>query len=69
MRGVREFFEPGYRLAKAGVILMDLSPCTVEQASLLEDAPPAMRDLSALMETVDQIHARWGKAPWAWVAR
>ena len=61
VRGVREFFEPGYRLAKAGVILMDLAPATVQQASLLDDAPPPVRDRSALMETVDQINARWGK--------
>ena len=61
MRGIKEFYEPGYRLAKAGVILMDLSPRTHEQASLLDDAPPPKRDRSALMETVDQINARWGK--------
>lgn len=61
VRGVREFFEPGYRLAKAGVMLMDLTPATVQQASLLDDAPPPVRDRSALMETVDQINARWGK--------
>ena len=61
MRGIKEFYEPGYRLAKAGVILMDLSPRTQEQASLLDDAPPPTRDRSALMETVDQINAHWGK--------
>lgn len=61
MRGVREFFNPGYRLAKAGVILMDLSPCTVDQPSLLDDAPPPVRDRSALMEAVDLINSRWGK--------
>ena len=61
MRSVLQFFEPGYRPAKAGVILMDLSRCTVEQASLLDDAPLPVRDRSALMETVDQINTRWGK--------
>lgn len=40
---------------------MDLSPRTQEQASLLDDAPPPVRDRSALMETMDQINARWGK--------
>ena len=54
-------YEPGYCLAKAGVTLMDLSPRTQEQASLLDDAPPPTRDRSALMEIVDQINARWGK--------
>lgn len=61
IRGVREFFEPGFKLAKAGVILMDLAPSTLQQASLLDDAPPPVRDRSALMETVDQINSRWGK--------
>ncbi len=61
MRGIKDFYEPGYRLAKAGVILMDLSPRTQEQASLLDDAPPPVRDRSALMETMDHINARWGK--------
>ena len=63
MRGVRDFFEPGFRLAKAGVILMDLAPASVQQASLLDDAPPPVRDRSALMETGDQLHSRWGKGP------
>lgn len=40
---------------------MDLSPASVHQASLLEDAPPPVRDRSALMETMDQINTRWGK--------
>lgn len=61
MRGIKDFYEPGYRLAKAGVILMDLSPRSQEHASLLDDAPPPVRNRSALMETLDQINARWGK--------
>lgn len=61
MRGIREIYEPGYRLSKAGVILMDLAPQTVQQASLLDDAPPPVRDRSALMETMDAINSKWGK--------
>lgn len=61
-QGVRKIFEPGYRLAKAGVMLLDLSPCSVVQQSFLEPVhQPSERDMSALMETMDQINARWGK--------
>ncbi|OAD81820.1 DNA polymerase V subunit UmuC [Comamonas thiooxydans] len=61
MHGIREIYEPGYRLSKAGVILMDLTPQTLDQSSLLDDAPPPVRDRSALMETMDAINAKWGK--------
>ncbi|WP_313604796.1 Y-family DNA polymerase [Comamonas jiangduensis] len=61
-QGVRKIYEPGYRLAKAGVMLLDLSPATLEQASLIEvPQPECGRDMSALMEAMDRINARWGK--------
>lgn len=61
-QGVRKIYEPGYRLAKAGVMLLDLSPVTRQQASLIEvPQPEGGRDMSALMETMDRINARWGK--------
>lgn len=62
MRGIREIYEPGYRLAKAGVLLIDLAPETLEQPSLLDEPPPGSgRDRSALMEAVDAINSKWGK--------
>lgn len=61
-QGVRKIYEPGYRLSKAGVMLLDLSPCSVIQQSFLEPVHQTTeRDMSALMETMDQINARWGK--------
>lgn len=61
-QGIRKIYEPGYRLAKAGVMLLDLSPVTQQQASLLETPQPqACRGMSALMEAMDRINARWGK--------
>lgn len=61
-QGIRKIYEPGYRLAKAGVMLLDLSPATLEQASLIETIQPeGGRDKSALMEAMDHINARWGK--------
>ncbi|MDR0217141.1 MAG: DUF4113 domain-containing protein [Comamonas sp.] len=61
-RGMRKIYRPGYRLAKAGVMLLDLSPQTREQSSLLpDDTTTTGRDQSALMEAMDQINQRWGK--------
>ena len=61
-RGMRKIYRPGYRLAKAGVVLLDLSPITREQPSLLpEETAPTGRDHSALMEAMDRINQRWGK--------
>ena len=61
-QGVRKIYEPGYRLAKAGVMLLDLSPVTRQQASLIEvPQPEGGRDMNALMEAIDRINARWGK--------
>ena len=60
-QGVRKIYVPGYRLAKAGVMLLDLSPNTLEQQSFFEAQQPQQRDMSALMETMDHINARWGK--------
>ena len=60
-QGIKKIYEPGYRLSKAGVMLLDLSPNTLEQQSFFETQKPQQRDMSALMETMDQINARWGK--------
>lgn len=60
-RGIRQIYKPGFKLSKAGVMLLDLSPCSLVQTSLIEPVQPSTRDRSALMETVDQINARWGK--------
>lgn len=60
--GLRSIFEPGYQLAKAGVMLLDLGSAGVEQGELLFTAPGALRDQSPLMEVMDRINGRWGKA-------
>lgn len=59
-KGVRQIYEAGHRLSKAGVMLMDLSPCELVQNSLLDPDQEEGRDMSALMETVDTINARFG---------
>jgi len=60
--GLRSIYEPGYHLAKAGVMLLDLEFGAVEQCEFLFAAADATRDQSALMEVLDQINGRWGKA-------
>lgn len=61
--GLRRIYESGYQLSKAGVMLMDLCSSTEhQQTDLLFEAPCTKRDHSQLMEAVDRINARYGKA-------
>lgn len=57
---VRQIHQPGYRLAKAGVMLMDLMPDTISQGEFDFDAPDA-RDRSKLMVAMDAINDRFGR--------
>ena len=60
MAGLRAIFQPGYKLAKAGVMLMDLAADTLHQHELdfEEDETP---DRSALMTALDGINRRYGR--------
>ncbi|RYF80350.1 MAG: DUF4113 domain-containing protein, partial [Comamonadaceae bacterium] len=59
--GLELMFQPGYNLAKAGVMLLDLCSAGVQQGELdLEDDPE--QDRGKLMTAVDAINARYGKA-------
>jgi DNA polymerase V len=60
-RGLIAIYEPGYQLSKAGVMLLDLSPVTVQQTSLLDEADDYARDHSPLMEAMDRLNGRYGK--------
>lgn len=58
--GMRRMFEPGYKMAKAGVMLLDLVPGNVLQAELdLEDED--QRDRTQLMVALDTLNQRFGK--------
>ena len=58
--GMRRMYEPGYRMAKAGVMLLDLVPSSAQQGELnLEDEDH--RDRSRLMEAIDALNTRYGK--------
>ena len=51
--GVRRFYEPGFQLKKAGVILLDLSSSSVHQAEL-ELGGDDCKDQTQLMMTVSK---------------
>ena len=58
--GMRRIYEPGYKMAKAGVMLLDLVPGNVLQVELdLEDEDH--RDRSKLMVALDTLNGRYGK--------
>jgi len=57
--GLRSIYRPGFRLAKAGVMLLDIQPASREQFDLGEVAPE--RDRSRLMKAMDSVNGRWGK--------
>jgi DNA polymerase V len=62
--GMRYMFLAGYQFIKAGVILVDLQPASVQQQELDLCDPneaPATSDRSRLMAAVDVINTRFGK--------
>ena len=60
LTGLRAIFQPGYRLAKAGVMLMDLAPDNLHQQEFdFED--DEVPDRSALMATLDGINRKYGR--------
>ncbi|MEB0056481.1 Y-family DNA polymerase [Variovorax sp. LG9.2] len=59
IRGLKAIFEPGYKYAKAGVMLLDLQAASVEQGELGFDNPE--RDRRPLMSAVDAINLEHGR--------
>lgn len=59
--GLRAIYQPGFRLAKAGVMLLDIQPSSREQFELDLGEPAAERDRSRLMKAMDSVNGRWGK--------
>ena len=60
LQGLHQVFRSGYRIHKAGVILLDLQPATVQQGELAleDDAQPRQGRLAAAM---DRINDRYGR--------
>ncbi|WP_010465839.1 Y-family DNA polymerase [Acidovorax radicis] len=58
--GMRRIYEPGFKMAKAGVMLLDLVPGCVLQGELdLEEED--QRDRTKLMVALDTLNQRYGK--------
>ena len=58
--GLRAIYRPGFNYAKAGVMLLDLQPGTVQQGELdLQDASGA--DKGRLMTAMDELNLRYGR--------
>ena len=60
LKSLRAIYRPGYQLAKAGVMLLELQPNTVLQTELDLQADEA-RDVSGLMATMDELNQRYGR--------
>lgn len=58
--GLKLIYKPGYKLAKAGVMLLDLQPDTVQQGELDLDADDAP-ERGTLMLALDGINDRYGR--------
>lgn len=58
--GVRQIYQPGYRLSKAGVMLMDLTNDATKQGEL-DFEPVDTRDRAKLMTAMDAINDRYGR--------
>jgi len=62
IKGLKSIYAPGYQLAKAGVMLLDLVPDTFVQGELnWECDQPHERDRSKLMKAMDEVNGRFGK--------
>ena len=57
INGLRNIFKSGIEYKKAGILLLGLTPSTSRQMSLFEKDTTKH---SALMETMDNIHRRFG---------
>ena len=60
LRGLRAIYQPGYKLAKAGVMLMDLQDSAYQQIELDLEADQS-KDRSKLMTALDVVNQRFGK--------
>jgi DNA polymerase V len=62
VKGLRSIYEPGFQLAKAGVMLLDLVPDTFVQGELdWEVAASDQRDRAKLMRAMDDVNDRFGR--------
>jgi DNA polymerase V len=60
LAGLRAIFQPGFNYAKAGIMLMELEPDSVQQIELNLEADD-IKDRSRLMSALDGINDRYGR--------
>ncbi len=58
--GLKQIYRPGYRYAKAGVMLMELGPAGCQQQALFGDEGAEKRS-ARLMQALDSINRKMGK--------
>ena len=58
--GVNQIYQPGFKLSKAGIMLLDVIPDSVSQYEFDFDAPET-RDREKLMAAMDAINDRFGR--------
>jgi DNA polymerase V len=58
---LQTIFAPGYKLAKAGVMLLDLAPTTRERFELELGKEKSERACARLMQALDAVNDRWGR--------
>ena len=56
---LERIYRPGYRYARAGVMLLDLAPAAQRQATLFEQ-PAAIARRQRLMATLAALNRQWG---------
>ena len=61
LRGLRSIWKPGFRIHKAGVILLDLQDAGVVQGELALDADEGGSGRDKLMATLDRLNDRYGR--------
>ena len=61
LRGLAAIWQPGYRIHKAGVILLDLREAGVVQGELAMEGEPDWQPQDRLMATLDRINDRYGR--------
>jgi DNA polymerase V len=61
VRGMRQIFEPGFDLVKAGVMLLDLAPAGRVQGELALDGDVRDEHRERLMTAMDTLNDRYGK--------
>jgi DNA polymerase V len=59
IRGIKQIYQPGFQLSKAGVMLLDLAPESVCQGELFEQNDSV--DSGIISKTLDVINARFGR--------